>query len=582
MSQMCKGIDKSQLMVAFITENYIQKVGGQNSNDNCQLEFNYGLLQKSPAFMIAVVMEPRVKNPKSWRGPVGMALGGSLYIDMSSDADIDSKVDLLFNTIVQMIRPRYLSSHFSSLTASMPSSTAVAVATSPSVTRSLASSPTSSGALTKPLRDLSIEEVSKLLESCKLTSFKDAFTANEIDGETLACVKSETEMVELGITLLPKARLFFEKIKTFEINGVPTELLGGCSSPAATPPPRISPRVVSARQADVGPFSMREHARTVMEGFIGGSNSVTQLVMQSLSRIDENISNKSNHAIASELGLVPVLGDIVRTVTEARWITAHILAVMSINDDIKGTMECLGGNVKPANEAWRCGGTTNNALIRNLVQAKIVKSVIVAATMFSLDRGNYAPRDPYADSPQRIGYGAKKDITTISAPHMHAHALQELCGTVSVRDCKVLDVGCGSGYLTAAFARLNPMAKVIGIDHIVEMVQLSEANMMKSDQDLLESHRVKLILQDAWEGCVSEMPFDLIHVGAAAATIPQNLLKQMKVGGKMFIPVGPDGGSQKLLFIERKGEGNNFDEDYTSKEILGVRYVPLVNVKNLP
>ena len=117
---------------------------------------------------------------------------------------------------------------------------------------------------------------------------------------------------------------------------------------------------------------------------------------------------------------------------------------------------------------------------------------------------------------------------------------------------------------------------MIGIDHILEMVQLSEYNIQKSDGDLLQSERVKLVLQDAWEGCQREAPYDLIHVGAAAATVPTNLLQQLKVGGKMFIPVGPENDTQKLLFIERKNE-----EKYDTTEILNVRYVPLVNAKKL-
>lgn len=68
--------------------------------------------------------------------------------------------------------------------------------------------------------------------------------------------------------------------------------------------------------------------------------------------------------------------------------------------------------------------------------------------MLAVDRCFFAPRDPYVDSPQGIGYGV-----TISAPHMHAHALEVLKDHLKV-GCRVLDVGSGSGYLTACMAMM--------------------------------------------------------------------------------------------------------------------------------
>lgn len=66
--------------------------------------------------------------------------------------------------------------------------------------------------------------------------------------------------------------------------------------------------------------------------------------------------------------------------------------------------------------------------------------------MMAVDRGNYVKNNPYMDAPQAIGYGV-----TISAPHMHAHALELLKGHL-VSGEKALDVGSGSGYLTACMA----------------------------------------------------------------------------------------------------------------------------------
>jgi hypothetical protein len=82
--KMCEGIDGSAVVVVFITKNYVEKVAQQDkSDDNCKLEFNYSLRRRKPTMMIAVVMEPGMRNPDDWRGAVGMALGNHLYIDMN-------------------------------------------------------------------------------------------------------------------------------------------------------------------------------------------------------------------------------------------------------------------------------------------------------------------------------------------------------------------------------------------------------------------------------------------------------------------------------------------------------------------
>ena len=301
---------------------------------------------------------------------------------------------------------------------------------------------------------------------------------------------------------------------------------------------------------------------------------------QCVLRLNDQIGSKHAQSAIQDLKAIPMLLKLIKSQRlKTRWAASHILAVLSFNPDAKEVMKLVGESVNSGN--YRCSGTSNAALVRNLVEKELLKSIIIAATMFSLDRGDYAPKDPYLDRPQFIGYGKKKNITTISAPHMHAHALEFLCGSVNVRDCRVLDVGCGSGYLTCAFAKLNPMAKVIGIDVIKEMVLLSDENIRKNDAELLDSGRIVLSERDGWEGYEEHGPYDLIHVGAAAASIPRNLLKQLKVGGKMFIPVGPDGGGQKLKFIERTGSGESVDDNYVINDVLDVRYVPLVNQKAL-
>ena len=99
--------------------------------------------------------------------------------------------------------------------------------------------------------------------------------------------------------------------------------------------------------------------------------------------------------------------------------------------------------------------------------------------------------------------------------------------------------------------------------------------MQKSDNDLLLSKKVQFVVGDGWNGLESSGPFDAIHVGAAAAKIPLPLVKQLKVGGRMVIPVGEQGESQELLLVDKLKEG--VTEDCVSvQRLMGVRYVPLV------
>ena len=160
---------------------------------------------------------------------------------------------------------------------------------------------------------------------------------------------------------------------------------------------------------------------------------------------------------------------------------------------------------------------------------------------------------------------------------MHAHCLELLKDTiVNTSDTpSVLDVGCGSGYLAAVFARLDPRVRVIAIDYVPELTAMTTQNLNKSDAELLSLGRIVVETRNGWEGVAERAPFDAIHVGAAADGYPRALMEQLKVGGKMIIPVGKDGESQALVVVERLDEGIT-EESFRKTDVLGVRYVPLV------
>ena len=146
-----------------------------------------------------------------------------------------------------------------------------------------------------------------------------------------------------------------------------------------------------------------------------------------------------------------------------------------------------------------------------------------------VDRAHYAPATPYQDSPQTIGFSA-----TISAPHMHASAAESLLPFLDP-GAQVLDIGSGSGYLTAVFANLvGTDGSVIGVDHIQGLVDLATANMSRSNegQEKLRKGQVVFVKADGRKGWKDGAPYDAIHVGAAAVEAHATLIDQLKSPGR--------------------------------------------------
>ena len=131
---------------------------------------------------------------------------------------------------------------------------------------------------------------------------------------------------------------------------------------------------------------------------------------------------------------------------------------------------------------------------------------------------------------------------------------------------KILEIGTGCGYQTAVLLELG--AKVYSIERQQELFKKTSKFLPK-----LGYRAKKLIFGDGYKGLVDEAPFDSIIVTAGAPFVPKPLLSQLKIGGKLVIPVGED--VQIMNMFTRKRE-----KEFEQQEFGEFRFVPLLENKN--
>ena len=168
----------------------------------------------------------------------------------------------------------------------------------------------------------------------------------------------------------------------------------------------------------------------------------------------------------------------------------------------------------------------------------------------------------YQDVPLAIGEGQ-----TISQPFIVALMIKELRLLGHER---VLEVGAGSGYQAAILSLLVPQGKVVAVELIPLLADGAE-KLLKE----LEYANVEVKLAGPELGCAERGPFDAIIVSAASPKLPEALLSQLAVGGRLIIPVGTLE-QQELVFVSRTDEG-------LSVRMLGpCRFVPLIGREAFP
>ncbi|KPJ89040.1 MAG: protein-L-isoaspartate O-methyltransferase [Spirochaetes bacterium DG_61] len=198
-------------------------------------------------------------------------------------------------------------------------------------------------------------------------------------------------------------------------------------------------------------------------------------------------------------------------------------------------------------------------LVRRHIISEGIRDKAVIRSMRTVPREEFVPqrerKNAYANTPLPIGYGQ-----TISQPYIVA-LMTELLQVDG--DDIVLEIGTGSGYQAAVLAQ---------IVHTVCTIEIIKPLLLQAERVFkrLGYTNVKTRYGDGYFGWEEHGPYDAIIVTAAADHIPPPLIRQLKPGGKMCIPVGQPYFTQVLKLIEK-----NENDEVRVRDIIPVIFVPL-------
>jgi protein-L-isoaspartate(D-aspartate) O-methyltransferase len=199
----------------------------------------------------------------------------------------------------------------------------------------------------------------------------------------------------------------------------------------------------------------------------------------------------------------------------------------------------------------------NRELIDHLIKRRVLVTRSIIDALSKTDRINFIrPEDlnrAYMDNPLSIGYGQ-----TISQPYTVVFMLELL---QPEKGNKVLDIGSGSGWTTALLAYIvQKEGSVLGMEKASDLVKFGKSNIEKYNFTNAK------IVQSGEELGKPEEQFDRILVSAAAREIPHELVDQLKIGGRMVIPV------QSSIYKVDKVSEDQVEKD----ENYGFSFVPLI------
>ena len=201
-------------------------------------------------------------------------------------------------------------------------------------------------------------------------------------------------------------------------------------------------------------------------------------------------------------------------------------------------------------------------MVRTQLAERGIRDARVLAAMSSVPRHEFVPQpswnSAYEDHPLPIGEGQ-----TISQPYIVAAMLERLTlqGNGNGND-RVLEVGTGSGYVTALLSLLS--GEVYSVERHAQLAASAESALQR-----LEYRNVQIRVGDGSQGWPEYAPFDAILVSAATHEMPPALFAQLREGGRMMVPIGPSA-SQDLHLIHKVGGQPEV------KILEGCRFVPLV------
>jgi protein-L-isoaspartate(D-aspartate) O-methyltransferase len=179
-------------------------------------------------------------------------------------------------------------------------------------------------------------------------------------------------------------------------------------------------------------------------------------------------------------------------------------------------------------------------MVESQIEGRDVTDERVLAAMRQVERHRFVPDDlitqAYADHPLPIGFGQ-----TISQPYIVALMSEAL--QVEPGD-RILEIGTGSGYQAAVLAELG--AETYTIEIIPELAEQAAARLAE-----LGYQNVEVRQADGYFGWEEQAPFDGIIVTAAPDHLPQPLANQLTEGGRLIIPIGPQGSYQSLWLFEK-------------------------------